>query len=51
MMACCRRCIDNACTGIGLTIARSLARKLGGDITLDTNYHPGARFVLTLPRA
>lgn len=38
-------------TGIGLTIARSLARKLGGDITLDTNYHPGARFVLTLPRA
>lgn len=37
-------------TGIGLTIARSLARKLGGDITLDTSHHPGARFVMTLPR-
>ena len=36
-------------TGIGLTIARSLAQRLGGDITLDTSYSPGARFVLTLP--
>ena len=38
-------------TGIGLTIARSLARRLGGDIHLDTTFHPGARFVLTLPQA
>ena len=37
-------------TGIGLTIARSLAQRLGGDITLDTSYTNGARFVLTLPR-
>ena len=37
-------------TGIGLTLARNLARRMGGDVTLDTSYHPGARFVLTLPR-
>lgn len=37
-------------TGIGLTIARSLARRMGGDIKLDTSYSPGARFVLSLPR-
>lgn len=36
-------------TGIGLTVARSIARRLGGDITLDTTYSPGARFVFTLP--
>lgn len=37
-------------TGIGLTVARSLARRIGGDITLDTSYTAGARFVMTLPR-
>lgn len=36
-------------TGIGLTIARSVVRRLGGDIVLDTTYSPGARFVMTLP--
>ena len=36
-------------TGIGLTVARSITRRLGGDIVLDTNYSPGARFVMTLP--
>ena len=36
-------------TGIGLTVARSLARRLGGDIQLDTTYTDGARFVMTLP--
>jgi len=36
-------------TGIGLTVARSIARRLGGDITLDTSYTNGARFVMTLP--
>lgn len=35
-------------TGIGLAIARSLARRLGGDIVLDTTYTGGARFVMTL---
>lgn len=36
-------------TGIGLTVARSIARRLGGDIVLDTTYSGGARFVMTLP--
>jgi signal transduction histidine kinase len=36
-------------TGIGLTVARSFARRLGGDVTLDTTYTSGARFIMTLP--
>lgn len=36
-------------TGIGLTVARSIARRLGGDIRFDANYSGGARFVMTLP--
>ena len=36
-------------TGIGLTVARSFARRLGGDVVLDTAHTPGARFILTLP--
>jgi len=36
--------------GIGLTVARSLARRMGGDLWLDTSYKPGARFVLELLR-
>ena len=36
-------------TGIGLTVARSIARRLGGDIRLDTTYTQGARFIFTLP--
>ena len=36
-------------TGIGLTVARSVARRIGGDIMLDTAYIGGSRFVLTLP--
>ena len=35
--------------GIGLTVARSLARRLGGDIRLDAEHTGGARFVMTLP--
>lgn len=35
-------------TGIGLTVARNLARRLGGDVVLDTSYTGGARFVMTL---
>ncbi|MCR5351449.1 MAG: HAMP domain-containing histidine kinase [Bacteroidales bacterium] len=36
-------------TGIGLTVARALARRLGGDVYLDSNYTGGARFVFSLP--
>ena len=36
-------------TGIGLSIARSLAQHLGGDIKLDTTYKTGARFCMHLP--
>ena len=36
-------------TGIGLTVARGLARRLGGDVVLDTSYTKGACFILTLP--
>ena len=36
-------------TGIGLTVARSLANRIGGNIILDTAYIGGARFVMTLP--
>ena len=36
--------------GIGLTVARSIARRLDGDVVLDTTYEgPGSRFILTLP--
>mgnify|MGYP002624248669 FL=1 len=36
--------------GLGLTFARNIARRLGGDLVLDTTYaEKGARFVLTLP--
>lgn len=35
--------------GIGLTVSRSIARRFGGDVRLDTDYHSGARFVFTLP--
>lgn len=36
-------------TGIGLTVARSICHRLGGDVVLDTSYTNGARFVMTLP--
>jgi len=35
--------------GLGLTAARSIARRMGGDVVLDTSYAAGARFVYTLP--
>ena len=43
--------LDDYCegTGIGLTVARSIVQRLGGNIILDTTYHDGARFVMTLP--
>jgi signal transduction histidine kinase len=36
--------------GIGLTVARSIARRMNGDVFLDTTFEgPGSRFILTLP--
>ena len=35
--------------GIDLSLSRSIVRRLGGDIILDTTYQNGARFVITLP--
>ena len=36
--------------GLGLTICRSMANRLGGDVKLDTSYAgPGARFEVSLP--
>ena len=37
-------------TGIGLTITRSIVRRMGGDLWLDTDYKQGARFILKLKR-
>lgn len=35
--------------GCGLTVARSIARRLNGDVKLDTEHAGGARFIFTLP--
>lgn len=35
--------------GIGLAVARSFTRRLGGDVVLDTTFTAGARFIMTLP--
>jgi signal transduction histidine kinase len=35
--------------GCGLTVARSIARRLNGDVKLDTTHTGGARFVFSLP--
>ncbi len=36
-------------TGLGLAVARSIARAHGGDLKLEQTVVPGARFVLSLP--
>lgn len=38
-------------TGIGLTVARSVAQRMGGNLWLDTDYKQGARFIFELLRA
>ena len=35
--------------GLGLTVSRKMAQKMGGDLKLDKTYTTGARFILTLP--
>ena len=35
--------------GLGLPICRRLLHSLGGEVSLDTSYSSGARFVITLP--
>jgi len=35
--------------GLGLTVSRKMAQKMGGDLQLDKTYTTGARFILTLP--
>lgn len=37
--------------GIGLSLARRLAREMGGDLSHDPDFNQGARFALTLNRA
>ncbi len=35
--------------GLGLSICRMIAKKLGGEVKLDTSYTNGARFIFTIP--
>ncbi|MGH4035210.1 sensor histidine kinase [Actinomycetota bacterium Odt1-20B] len=37
--------------GLGLPLARRLARSVGGEVRHDRPHHPGARFVISLPAA
>lgn len=41
---------DGAGTGLGLYIARRLARAMGGDLTVESGEGQGARFLFSLPR-
>jgi signal transduction histidine kinase len=35
--------------GLGLPLARRLARSVGGEVAYDPGHTPGARFVVSLP--
>ncbi len=41
--------LDKDARGVGSTVSRMLARSLGGDLSPDTSYDGGARFVVYLP--
>jgi two-component system heavy metal sensor histidine kinase CusS len=41
--------LHGAESGLGLTIARGIARAYGGEVVLDEGFHQGARFEITLP--
>ena len=36
--------------GLGLSLARRIARQLGGDVMIDSRYKEGSRFILKLPK-
>jgi signal transduction histidine kinase len=36
--------------GLGLPLAKRHALSLGGNITLDTTYHDGCRFIVEMPK-
>ena len=36
-------------TGLGLSLARMAAERIGGTLTLDTDHNPGAKFDLIVP--
>lgn len=36
--------------GLGLPLSKRHSQNLGGDLTLDTSYHDGCRFILELPK-
>ena len=36
--------------GLGLPLSKRHAVNMGGDLTLDTDYHDGCRFIVELPK-
>ena len=36
--------------GLGLSLCKRTIVQMGGDIYLENQYHPGSRFVVTLPK-
>jgi signal transduction histidine kinase len=46
-----RGTVRQAGFGLGLAIGRELAGRMGGELTLDEHYRPGAKFTLRLPLA